>query len=72
MQADTSNWSYTLEADSIRGWSCVWAPGAEQNASLKDLHLLSPDFLMVADGRSRIIYRGTDAEEAAKAALSVR
>ena len=46
--------------------------GAEQNASLKDLHLLSPDFLMVADGRSRIIYRGTDAEEAAKAALSVR
>lgn len=72
MQADTLNWSGTLRRDSATRWVCLWAPGAEQNGSLASLGLPGPDYLMVADGRARILYRGTDPAKAADKALSVK
>lgn len=72
MQADTSNWGSTLRRDSATQWICLWAPGAEQNGSLAALGLPGPDYLIVADGRARILYRGTDPTQAAQKAISVK
>lgn len=72
MQADTLNWRQTMRQDSTLSWTCLWAPGAEQNASLSQLGLPGADCLIVADGRARILYRGNDPATAADKALSLK
>ena len=72
MQADTLNWRQTMRQDSTLRHACLWAPGAEQNASLSPLGLPGADYLIVADGRARILYRGTDPARAADKALSAK
>ena len=66
LEADTSAWQSTLEADSAR-WQHYWAPGGPEDVAVKPLNIMYTPLYIVADSLGNQVYRGSDAQAAVNA-----